>query len=57
MFVVARVADDVKKAKDSSKTQILNDGLERVAKRTSKGKCRIPTNPALVANGLTVKVS
>ena len=53
---VDRVAKDVKEAKDSNRSLVLNDGLHKVATRVSGGKFRIPTNPAMVASGLSVEV-
>uniref|UniRef100_H2XTA0 Phosphatidylinositol-4-phosphate 3-kinase n=1 Tax=Ciona intestinalis TaxID=7719 RepID=H2XTA0_CIOIN len=54
---VHRVAESVKEAKDSIKQSTLTDELSKISSRIGGHKFRVPTNPALIANGINVKNS
>ncbi|XP_077976538.1 phosphatidylinositol 4-phosphate 3-kinase C2 domain-containing subunit alpha-like [Styela clava] len=52
--MVNRVAEAVKYAKDNARTTVLQTELIKVVSRVKKHSFRLPTNPALVSNGLDV---
>nr|CAB3264877.1 phosphatidylinositol 4-phosphate 3-kinase C2 domain-containing subunit alpha-like [Phallusia mammillata] len=55
--MIHRVAEAVKDAKDSAKSNVLQEDLTKVSARIGGHKFRVPINPAYVANGVNVKNS
>ncbi|XP_076823944.1 phosphatidylinositol 4-phosphate 3-kinase C2 domain-containing subunit alpha-like isoform X1 [Clavelina lepadiformis] len=54
---IHRAAVAVRETKDSMKSSLLNDELTKISSIIGGKTFRVPTNPALVANGLNVKNS
>lgn len=52
-----RAAESVKYAKDANRNSVLQSELEKVQARVKNQPFRLPSNPALVANGIDIRVT